>query len=231
MLSTEKVKRCIRARSVWKSINYPIYIPEEDPEIAALLVEGNVEKLAAVLKRRTALGSMSAAAILGFLELMGAISGRLNPQAAITCCTGPAKAGNSYAQYVLAWAYWESGNRDDALRWMKLPAAASFLPALVDTGRMLAVVAHDAGELRTAVGILWGAHKLGHVVPLVAISGIAFRGRLGLGQRLLGLVMSPYAAIRLLLGYRCMPFGVRSFCIARRPNVPFFRQAVYADGP
>lgn len=218
-----RIKHCIQARLVWKHINYPIYIPEADPQVGALLVKGDIEQLIADLRRRTALGSMSAAALLGFLELMGGVSGKLDPQAAITCCSAAAKAGDPYAQYVIAWAYWEIGNRDDALSWMKLPAAAGFLPALVDTGRMLALVAHNEGELRTAVGILWGAHKLGHVVPLVAISGIAVRGQLGLMQRFLGLVMLPYAAIRMLLGYRCMPFGIRSFCIARRQNVAFFR--------
>jgi hypothetical protein len=170
-----------------------------------------------MLKRRISLGSAPAAALLGYLEFMGAISGTPDSKAAL------------YAQYVLAWAHWDLGNRDEALRWMKRPAAAAFLPAVVDTGRMLALLADNAGELRTAVGILWGAHKFGHVVPLVAISGIAIRGQLGLIQRLLGLVLAPYAVVRLMLRYRCEPFAIRSFSIDRRPNVPLFRPAVPAD--
>ena len=228
MLSTVRVKRCIQARSVWKSVNYPIYIPEEDSDIAALLVRDDVTSLAAELQRRTALGSASAAAVLGVLEFMGAISGTPDPQAAISCCVGPAKAGDPYSQYVLAWAYWEMGNRTDAMRWMKRPAAASFLPALVDSGRMLAAMADNAVELRTAVGFLWGAHRLRHVVPLAVISGIAVRGQLGRIRRLLGLMLFPYAAIRLMLVVRCEPFGIRSFSLHRRQNVPFFRRVAYA---
>lgn len=210
-------------------MNYPIYIPEEDPDIAALLVEGNVARLVTVLKRRTSLGSGSAAAVLGVLEFMGAISGKPNPHAAISCCAGPAKAGYPYAQYVLAWAYWEIGNRTDAMRWMKRPAAASFLPALVDSARILVTMADSAVELRSAVGFLWAAHRLGHVVPLAVISGIASRGQLGLIRRLLGLVLFPYAAIRLMLVVRCEPFGIRSFSLHRRQNVPFFRPPVRPD--
>lgn len=228
MPSAAKLRRCLKAHAAWKALNYPIYVPEEQTDIAVLLMKGDAATVEEVLKRRASLGSRSAAALLGFLEIMGAFSGKPNPQAAITCCTGPAQAGDPYAQYILAWACWEIGKKDDAFRWMKRPAAAGFLPAIVDTGRLLAVEAQNVGELRSAVAILWGAHKHGHVLPLLAISGIGVRGRLGLLQRLLGLVLFPYAMIRLMLGYRCTPFGITSFCVARRPNVPFFHRAVPA---
>jgi hypothetical protein len=229
MLSAGKLTRCLKRHSAWKTLNYPIYIPEEQTDIATLLMKGDAATLEGVLKRRASLGSRSAAALLGFLEIMGAFSGKPDAQAAIICCTGPAQAGDPYAQYIVAWAQWRLGNRTEALRLMKRPAAAGFLPALVDTARMLAVTAETLEELRTAVRLLWGAHKLGHVVPLVAISGIAFRGQLGSIHRLRGLLLFPYAMIRLMLGYRCDPFGIRSFCIDPRPNVPFFRQVVRAD--
>jgi len=230
MLGTARVKRCIRARSVWKTVNYPIYIPEEDAEISALVAEGNVDSLVATLVRRTSLGSGSAAAVLGVLEFMGAVSGKQNLQATIGWCSAPAKAGDPYPQYVLAWAYWEIGKRADALRWMNRSVAASFLPALVDAGRMLVAMADNSVVLRTAVGFLWRAHRLGHVAPLAVISGIAFRGRLGPIKRLLGLMLFPYAAIRLMLVVRCDPFGVRSFSLHRRPDVPFFRRTVRGPG-
>lgn len=194
MLSADR-RRSDQARLAWKTLNYPIYIPDEVQDVSALLLKGDANELEAELERRASLGSASASAPLGYLEIMGAFSGEPNPQSAITCCTEPARAGDPYAQYVLSRAYWETGNRTDALRWIKRPEAASFLPALVDTGRMLAEIADNAEELRTAVRILWGAHRLGHVVPLVAISGIAFRGRLGAIHRLLGLVLIPASPI------------------------------------
>ncbi|MGH8290351.1 MAG: hypothetical protein ACREV7_15225 [Steroidobacteraceae bacterium] len=225
MLSAAHLRRYIQARSVWKALNYPIYIPEEDRDIAALLVKGDAANLAAVLNRRASLGSGRAAAMLGFLEFMGAISGEPNPKAAIACCTGPAKAGEPYAQYVLSWAYWETGNRADAMRWMQRSALDSkFLPARVDLGKMLAELAHDSGEIRAAVRILWSAHRRGHVGALAQICGIAIRGQLGPLSRLLGIVVLPYSLIRLVLGLRCEPFGLRAFIVSRDPKVPFFKR-------
>jgi hypothetical protein len=223
MLSAARVKRCIRARSVWKMVNYPIYIPEADSDITALLIKGDVTSLAGELKRRTTLGSMSAAAILGYLEFMGAFGAEPDLDAAIACCTGPAKAGYPYAQYVLSWACWETGNRTEALRWMKRSTTKSFLPALLDSGRMLAALANNRGETRAAVRMLWGAHRLGHTGALLLIGGLALRGAMGPLQRLLGLVLFPFAAIRLALAWRCEPFAARCFAIDRHPKVPFFK--------
>ena len=225
MLSTLSVKRCIQARSVWKRVNYPIYIPEEDSDIAALVVKGDIASLAAELKRRTALDSASAAAMLGYLEVMGAFGAEADLDAAIACCTGPAKAGYPYAQYVLSWAYWQTGNRPEAMRWMKRSTIKGFLPALLDSGRMLAALADNRRETLVAVRILWGAHRLGHAGALLLIGGLALRGAMGPLSRLLGLVLFPFGAIRLALAWRCEPFAARCFAIDRHPKVPFFKPA------
>lgn len=231
MLSAARVRRCILSPSVWTTLNYPVYIPIEQRDIVPLLLAGDATRLAAELRRRISPGSASAAALLGFLELMGAISGIADPQAAITCCSAPAKAGSPYAQYVLSWAYWHSGRETDALRWMKRPAAASFLPALVDSGRMLANLAGDAQRKRAAVRILWGAHRLGHAAALGIISGIALRGDLGLVQRLLGVALFPYAMIRGLIAYRCAPFAITTFTIDRRSEGPLLSSTEVATLP
>jgi hypothetical protein len=62
MFSVARLRRCIRARSAWRELNYPIYVPEEHLDVSALLVKGDSMKVAAVLKRRAALGSGCAAA-------------------------------------------------------------------------------------------------------------------------------------------------------------------------
>lgn len=223
MLSPAIFRRCIQARSVWKTLNYPIFIPEGDPEITALVVNGDPAKLVAVLKRRASLGSGSAAALLGLLELMRASSGEQNAEAAIAWCTAPSKAGDPYAQYVLSWAYWEARNGSDALRWMKRSAVdANFLPARVDLGRMLAMLAGNGAEARAAVKVLWVAHKLGHIAALLLICKIAFNGQLGLIARALGIILFPYAAIRLAVNLRCDPFGARSFSYVPNPKRPLF---------
>lgn len=217
------VARLRRARSVWKSINYPIFIPEEDPEIVGLLVNGEADKLAEALKRRALLGSGSAAALVGFLELMGTFSGEPNPELAIAGCTVPAKAGDPYARYVLSWASWVTGKKRDALHWMTRSIADSkFLPARLGLGRMLLTLAENDAEVRDAIRILWYAHRLGHVAALPVICGAARRGQLGPVLGLLGIIVFPYALIRATLVTYFEPFSVRSFTYVRKPGVPFF---------
>jgi hypothetical protein len=217
-----RLRRCIQARTVWEHINYPIYIPEELTDIAALLGKGDVVALEGELKRRAQLGSASAASVLGYLEMIGAFSGKPEPQAAIRHCARPAQAGNGYAQYVLAWAHARLGNGNEALREMARSADSGFLPALVDYGKWHVGGAANVKERRNAVRLLWAAHNRGHVTPLVAISGIACRGQLGPIYRVLGVVLFPYAMIRLMLRWRCEPLGIRSFRMDHRPNVPLF---------
>lgn len=181
------VTRLRRARSVWKALNYPIFIPEGDPEIAALLIGREICRLAELLGRRAALGSGSAAALLGFLELMGAFGGEAKPEAVIDRCTPAAAAGDPYAQYVLSWADWKMGKMRDALRWMTRSARDSqFLPAWVGLGKLLLTLAENDGEVRDAVKILWRAHRLGHVAALPVICETARRGQLGPLFRALG---------------------------------------------
>lgn len=223
MLVPSKFRRCVQARSVWKTLNYPVFIPEGDPELIALLVSGDAAKLESVLKRRASLGSGSAAALLGFLELMRVSSGEQNPEAAIAWCIAPSKAGDPYAQYVLSWAYWEARKGPDALSWMQRSAVDSkFLPARVDAGRMLAMVAGNAAEARDAVKVLWVAHKLGHAAALVLICKIALNRQLGPIACLLGIMLFPYAALRFALIVRCDPFAARAFSYIPNAKRPLF---------
>lgn len=218
------MRRCVKARYIWKALNYPIYLPDENRDVAALMVKGDAPELVRVLKRRASLGSGCAAALLGFFELMGAFSAQPNSEAAIAYCTGPAKEGDPYAQYVLAWACWQTGKRRDALRWMTRSARDSkFLPAWVGLGSILLTLAENDAEVRDAVKILWRAHRSGHVAALPLICKAALRGHLGPIPRLLGTIALPYALVRLTVAMYYDPFGVRSFAYMPHPKVPLFR--------
>jgi hypothetical protein len=224
MLSATRIGRCIQARHAWKKINYPVFIPEGDAEVSALMIEGDVAKLAGVLERRNSLGSGSASALLGYLELMGALSGTGNPQGAIAWCAAPSKGGHPYAQYVLSWAYWETGNRAEAMRWMKRSAVEGrFLPAWVDLGRMLAMAAANKKQVQAAVTYLRVAHKLGHSVALVYICEIGRRGHLGSVWRLGCALAFPFCVLRAMMLMQCRPFSERSLTNAKDPKVPFFK--------
>lgn len=225
MLTAVRMRRCIQARSAWKVLNRPIFIPEDDTEAIGLLIKGDVAALTALLTRRTSLGSDSAAALLGYLEFMGAISGVSNPDAAIALCAPGARRGHDYAQYVLAWAQWESAETvRDALRWMKRSAADSrFLPAWVGLAQMLSMSATSKSEARAAVDCLRVAHKRGHAWALLLICGIARGGQLGLGWRLGCALAFPFCLLRALIFLKYHPFSEGSLVTLKNPKVPFLK--------
>jgi TPR repeat protein len=186
------------------------------------LIKGDVANLAALLTRRISLGSDSAAALLSYLEFMGAISGVSNPHAAITLCAAAAKRGHGYAQYVLSWAHWEIGEWKDALRWMKSSAVDSkFLPAWVELGVMLAILGSNKREVRAGVTYVWVAHKLGHAAALLNICAIGLGGRLGLAWRLGCTLAFPFCLLRAVIFWKCHPFSERSLVTLKNPKVPF----------
>lgn len=224
VLTAVRIGRCIH-RSAWKVLNRPIYVPEDDTEAIALLIKGDVTNLAELLTRRISLGSDSAAALLGYLEFMGAISGSSNPDAAIALCTAGARRRHGYAQYVLAWAQWESADTvADALRWMKSAAADSkFLPAWVGLAQMLAMSSTSKQQDRAAVDCLWVAHKLGHAAALLLICGIARGGRLGLAWRLGCALAFPFCLLRTVIFVKCHPFSYRSLVTRKNLKVPLFQ--------
>jgi hypothetical protein len=225
MLTAVRMRRCVQARSAWKVLNRPIFIPEDDTEAISLLIKGDVANLAALLTRRISLGSDSAAALLGYLEFMGAISGVSNPDAAIALCTPGARKGHGYAQYVLAWAQWESAETvRDALRWMKRSAADSkFLPAWVGLAQMLSMSATSKSEARAALDCGRVAHKLGHAAALLLICGIARGGRLGWAWRLGCALAFPFCLLRTWIFWKCHPFSERSLVTLKNPKVPFLQ--------
>lgn len=225
VLIAVRVRRCSQARSAWKVLNRPIYVRQDDPETITLLINGDVANLVALLRRRVALESDSAATLLGYLEVMGAISGASNSQTAIALCTTSAQRGHGYAQYVLAWAQWENAETAaDALRWMKSSASESkFLPAWVGVGQMLSESATSKQHVRAAVDCLWVAYRLGHVAALLLICGIGCGGRLGLAWRLgCGLVF-PFCLLRAVIFWKCHPFSDRSLLTLKNSKVPLLK--------
>jgi hypothetical protein len=202
-------------------LNRPIYVPPDDTEAIALLTKGDLANLVPLLKRRIALGSDPAAALLGYLEYMGAVSGVSNPRAAIELCAASAKRGYGHAQYVLSWAHWELGERTDALRWMKRSAVDSkFLPAWIELGVMLAILGANKKEVRAGVTYVWVAHKLGHAAALLNICAIGLGGRLGLAWRLGSALAFPFCLLRAIIFWSCHPFSERSLVTVKNPKVP-----------
>lgn len=201
-----------RTNRYWDTFNGPIYVPEHDREITELLTSGDISQLATVLEHRASLGSGWAAGLLAYLEAVG-LGGKPDLAAAISRCTAAAQAGDSYAQYVLAWALWDTGDRLHAIRWMKRSVMdGKFLPAKVGLGLMVYMLGWTKRETRnSALRILWGAHRLGHIQPLQFICRCACRGHFGMTYRLIGLLVYPFVLSRASLIGSWHPFSERCF--------------------
>jgi hypothetical protein len=202
-----------RTDGYWDTFNAPVYVPEHDREVIELLISGNISQLVKVLEHRASLGSGWASGLLAYLEAVGAFGGKPNLAAAISRCTAAAQAGDSYAQYVLAWALWETGDRVHAIRWMRRSVTdGKFLPARVGLGLMVYMLGWTKRETRSsALRILWHAHRLGHIQPLQFICRCACRGHFGMAYRLLGLLAYPFVLSRASLIGSWHPFSERCF--------------------
>ena len=215
------VRNYIQDRGAWRLLYFPLYIPERDPEVRELLLSGDIPELMRILERRASLGSGWAAALLAFLRLRGTPGESPDPELAESTCLAAARAGEPFAQYVLAWALWERGKYRSAIRWMKLAALrGQFLPAWVDIGRFLASVVATEGyaDMPGAVESLWEAHRRGHFMALLFIADISRRGHLGFARRALSVLIYAYAAPRALLAMHCAPFSARVFTNMFKPS-------------
>jgi hypothetical protein len=212
----------------WDTFTGPIYVPEHDREVIGLLIASDISQLVTELEHRAALGSGWASGLLAYLEAVGVLREKPDLAAAISRCTAAAQAGDSYAQYVLAWALWDTGDRVHAVQWMKRSVIhGKFLPARVGLGLMAYMLGWTKRETRgPALRILWQAHRLGHAQPLQLICRFACGGHFGIVYRLLGLLAYPFVAARSNLIVWFHPFSERSFMWyppEMQQLIPFFR--------
>jgi len=214
-------------REAWERLNYPLFVPPDGSDLLAVLAKQGTEPFIADLGSRADLGINWAAAILGFLELKGAIDGRVRLDRAEQRCLPAARAGDSYAQYVLAWTLLEKQRPEEAFRWMNRAATAGdFLPAWADLGCLVlsgAGVRHP--DVARAIGLLWSAHKRGHKAALLFICDTYRRGRCGPVRRLVGYLIAPYAILRYYLSLRRRPFAQDVFVSFKSRGRPFFSAA------
>ena len=64
---------------------------------------------------------------------------------------------------------------------------------------------------RTALKVLWSAHRRGHIAPIGLLCSAAYRGHFGLACRLLGVVAYPFVLLRTSLMGWWDPLSERSF--------------------
>src|SRR5579871_6322034 len=211
-------------RAASDRLNHPLFVPSEGAAVVAVLAKQGREQFIVELTRQMELGAAWAAAILGFLDLKGAIDGRPRVDRAEQRCLAAARAGDSYAQYVLAWAVGEQKRPEEAYRWMNRAATeGDFLPAWTDLGRFaLSGVGTRHPDLARGIGLWWGAHHRGHKLALMFICEIYREGKCGLLRRVGGYLMAPYALLRYYLAFRLRPFDQDVFLNILGRADPFF---------
>lgn len=211
-------------RAAWERVNFPLFVPPAGADLLAVLAKLGAAQFIADLDSRANLGVTWASAILGFLELKGAISGQVRLDRAKERCLPAARAGDSYAQYVLAWSLLELKQPEEAFRWMNLAASeGNFLPAWADLGRFaLGGVGLRHSDVARGVSLLWSAHRRGHRAPLLFICDTYRRGKCGRIRRLLAYFMLPYAIALYYVAVRREPFAQRVFVNPQLYDRPFF---------
>jgi TPR repeat protein len=207
-------------------MNFPLYIPLEGADVLETLNKSGPRGFMAELARRAEHGTTWAEAVLGFIELQGGAAGTVRFTNAERLCSRSAQAGDSYAQYVLAWVALGQQRHAEALQWMKR-AADNFKPACADLGRFyLDGVGINAPDLNAGISTLWRAHNLGHKAPLLFICDTYRRGRRGFLWRLAAYVIAPFAIARYHFALVTHPFSEEVFVlnlVALRKKTAFFR--------
>jgi len=214
-------------RAAWERLNYPLFVPPDGSDLLAVLAKKGREQFITDLGNRAGLGVNWAAAMLGFLELKGGITGQVRLDVAEQLCLPAARAGDSYAQYVLAWILLELQRPEEAFRWMNRAATeGNFLPALADLGRFtLGGMGLRHPDVARGISLLWSSHSRGHKAPLLFICDTYRSGRCGLVRRLVAHLIFPYAIFRYYLSLRHKPFAQRVYVNQQSAQSPFFRTA------
>ena len=189
-----------------KVLYYPLFVPDLGEKAKELLVGGDLFGLSVELERLSRLGAKPAQALLAYLCLKGAPGVARDIKRAEALCSDAAAAGDPYAQYVRAWVCRITGREVEAMDWLRRASKALFPPAVVDVGRfMVGGIGVQAPDSKSALLVLWDAHRVGHRMALVFIANILSAGHRGIVGRVLGMLLYPFAIARAALYSRRYP--------------------------
>lgn len=213
--------------------NGPFYVPDQGRYVLKLIETGGPREFLSELERLSAAGSPWASAMLGYIALMPGPDGKRDTSRAMELCRSYAYAGDSYAQFVLAWALIFSGQTKLAFESLKKAARAGFPPATLDFATLIwNLPGKKASDAAAALKALRFASRAGHKATPVWRSDFYKSGRVGLVRRPLGYLLSPLAKLRLIFSIYKDPFASRVFVFQHRatgsllrdePRLPFFR--------
>ena len=213
--------------------NGPLYVPDQGRYVLRLIEAGGPRLFLSELERLSALGSPWASAMLGYIALMPGPEGKRDIGRATELCRSHAYAGDSYAQFVHAWALIFSGQTKLAFESMKKATRAGFPPATLDFATFIwSLPGKKPSDAAAALKALRFAYRARHKAAPVWRYDFYKSGRVGFIRRPLGYLLAPLARSRFIFSVYRDPFASRVFLFQHRatgsllrdePRLPFFR--------
>lgn len=200
----------------------PLYIPEPGRKLIPLLVEKGSVAFATELERLAALGSPWAATVLGYICAMPDETGSRQLDRAIELCQPVARAGDAYAQYVLAWAYFLRDKTDEhGGAPFREAIRQQFVPAILDMVLLPAYSQHNTAENSAILLRLKTVAR--HKGAFLALCGLYQKGGLGVTRLLLGYLLAPIAWLRYVIAWRNDPYALNVFYFDRHNTNPVLK--------
>jgi hypothetical protein len=214
---------------VWNhGLSHPIYVPQDFQDVQILLSEGRISAACDALWRRATLGSDTAAAILGYMNLRHVVPDAVESSDVTQRCVDAANRNDGFAQYVVAWQAYETGDFQTFAKWLERSARQLFLPAIADMGRYAVQTPRASVASRPiAKKSLWIAFKRGHVISASYFLRSCAKGQFGFHFRFVGLVGFPLALILLVPILRLCPFSISVFSYPLGTKKPLFSSSVF----
>jgi hypothetical protein len=185
-------------------LTFSVFVPNDMQHVRSLLSKQQIADACAELLRLAQLGSIQAAAVLGFLHFRGIRWAGATDTEIIEICRRAAIRGGSYAQYVMALYEGRWGDRSKEWAWLKMSNEQEFGPSLTESARLAANVARNSS-------LAWVYIKRGlrarHLPALIAGS----KGRFGLLWSLFGIVVYPGALLAMTIAVFCFRYSEHVF--------------------
>jgi len=165
------MNKFMEMRAWGHGLSHPIYVPRDFDDVKLMLSQGMISAACHALWQRAALGSDSAAALLGYIDLRDGLADGIDRAEVTIRCVNAANRNDGFAQYVVAWKAYQLGDFSVFGKWLDRSARQGFVPAIVDAAR-IKVQTRQATKAsrRNSKTNFWVAFKLGHV----ASAGVFF---------------------------------------------------------
>jgi hypothetical protein len=204
--------------------HYPLYLPPDCKTVRRLFGEagdtaGGIQQLI----RLARLGSSGAKSALAFVVLNGALGATTDAlQIARQLCEPVAKAGDSYAQYVMGWVlFTERHTMAKAMDWWIASSKNGFAPAWIDIGQVLAGRFRGPIRKNDAIFAYGKAASLGHFY--VGAYKLALLNDVGAAGRMLNVIAFPWVFARIQITEAIAPYSLGTFVYYSQRRFPFFR--------